>query len=223
MYSGRLVTLPLKQVLPVLVLLAGSSAMGWEQELDLRQVRKLPDESQATDYYTLGRDARGLFVHALYRPGNMAIKRGFEVPPEHSHEHHRLRWRWRALVLPVGGDECDADKRDSAGSVYVLWRRGLRTYGLKYSWSTVGKLGAICDRWNNPIIKGETVILETGGPRTWVDESLDLDEEFRKHFEDGDPQAKVPRLIGIAILTDGDQTQTPSSADFGSFVLSSVP
>ncbi len=106
----------------------------------------------------------------------------------------------------------------------MLWRRGLRTYGLKYSWSSVGKLGDICDRWNNPIIRGETVILETGGPvRTWVNESLDLDAEFRKHFEKGDPEASVPRLIGIAILTDGDQTHSPSSADFGSFILSSVP
>jgi hypothetical protein len=148
----------------------------------------------------------------------------FEVPAEHALEHHLLRWRWRALVLPVGGDECESARRDSAASVYVLWRRGLRTYGLKYAWSTVGQLGAICDRWNNPIIAGETIIVHSGGPlSTWVNESLDLDAEFRKHFEKGDPAASVPRLIAIAILSDGDQTHTRASADFGSFVLSSVP
>jgi hypothetical protein len=210
--------------LAALALLAGAPAAAWEQELDLRQVRKLPDESHSYDYYTLARDSHGVFIHAEYEPDNLAIRRGFEVPAEHSREHHRLRWRWRALVLPEGGDECESSKRDSAGSVYVIWRRGLRTYGLKYSWSSVGKLGAICDRWNNPIIKGETIILRTGGPlRTWVNESLDLDQEFRNHFENGDPEAKIPRLIGIAILTDGDQTHSPSSADFGTFILSSVP
>jgi hypothetical protein len=211
-------------VLASLVLLTGGPARGWEQEIDLRQVLTLPDESLAPDYYALRKDPQGTYVHADYLPGSVPIKRGFEVPAGHGRDHHRLRWRWRALIFPVDGDECDASRRDSAASVYVLWRRGLRTYGLKYAWSTVGKLGAICDRWDNPIVRGETVVLRTGEPRgKWLNEDLDLDLEFRMHFEGGDPHAAVPELIGIAILSDGDQTHSHASADFGSLVLSSVP
>jgi hypothetical protein len=55
------------------------------------------------------------------------------------------------------------------------------------------------------------------------DESLDLEAEFRKHFAGGDPRADVPDLIGIAVLTDGDDTHSVSSADFGSFVLRQEP
>jgi hypothetical protein len=200
------------------VLPSAGPARAWEQELDVRQLRTLPEESHDPDYYALRRDPRGLYVHATYLPGYRAIRRGFEVPEAHKIGHLRLSWRWRALALPTGGDECDSDHRDSAGSVYVLWRRGFRTYGLKYSWSAVGKLGAICDRWNNPIIRGETIIQRSGGPlRVWVDESLDIDAEFHKHFG---ADAEVPPLLGVAILTDGDQTHSLASCDFGSFILS---
>jgi hypothetical protein len=96
----------------------------------------------------------------------------------------------------------------------------MRWYGLKYAWSSVGPLGAVCDRRDNPLMRGETIILRTGGPLgVWVDESLDLEAEFRKHFAGGDALADVPDLIGIAVLTDGDDTRSASSADFGSFVL----
>jgi hypothetical protein len=49
-----------------------------------------------------------------------------------------LRRRWRALVLPRGGNECADERGDSAASVYVTWKRGLRWYSLKYAWSSVG-------------------------------------------------------------------------------------
>jgi hypothetical protein len=191
-----------------------------ESQLDLRQLQALPEDSDRGDYYRLFRDDRGLFVHADYRPGMLAMKRGLAVPEGKRQGTRRLSWRWRALTLPAGGDECAAGKGDSAGSVYVGWRRGLRWYGLKYAWSAVGRRGAVCDRRDNPFLAGATIILETGGPLSqWTDESVDLDEEFRKYFEHGNPKAEVPDLIGLAILTDGDQTGSASSADFGSFVL----
>jgi len=45
------------------------------------------------------------------------------------------------------------------------------------------------------------------------------DDEFRRHFGDGDPQAAVPDLAGIGLMTDGDQTGSPSVADYQGFVL----
>jgi hypothetical protein len=88
----------------------------------------------------------------------------------------------------------------------------------------VGPLGAVCDRRDNALMRGETVIQRTGGPLgVWVDESLDVEAEFRKHFAGGDPHADVPDLIGIAVLTDGDDTHSASSADFRSFVFRQDP
>ncbi len=88
----------------------------------------------------------------------------------------------------------------------------------------MGPRGAVCDGRDNPFLRGETTILETGGPlNVWREEHLDLDAEFRRHFEGGDPHAELPELIGVAVLTDGDQTRSPASGDFGHFVLERLP
>jgi len=199
-----------------------TTAAAAERELDFRELRAIDSGHHA--YYELRSDERGPYLHAAFRPGDDAVKQALAIRETERSGRHRLAWRWRALVLPVGGNECDPRRTDSAGSVYVAWRRGLRWYGLKYAWSSVGPLGAVCDRRDNPLMRGETIIQRTGGPLgVWVDESLDLELEFRKHFADGDRHADVPDLIGIAVLTDGDETHSASSADFGSFVLRQDP
>jgi hypothetical protein len=63
-------------------------------------------------------------------------------------------------------------------------------------------------------------VLESGAPlNEWKTEHIDLKAEFRKHFEHGDPTASVPDLMGVALMSDGDQTQSDSSADYADFVL----
>ena len=65
-----------------------------------------------------------------------------------------------------------------------------------------------------------TIILESGGPLgAWRTEQIDLKQEFRRHFSDGDTNAEVPDFVGVGIMTDGDQTKSESSADYASFVL----
>jgi hypothetical protein len=56
-------------------------------------------------------------------------------------------------------------------------------------------------------------------PRGGNECGLDLRAEFRKHFEDGDPEAEVPDLFGVGLMSDGDQTKSHSSADFADFTL----
>jgi hypothetical protein len=131
-----------------------------------------------------------------------------------------LSWRWRALILPKGGNECQAGKADSAAVIYLSWRRGLRWYTLKYVWSAVGTKGAVCDKKSNPFVAQNTVVLETGAPlNEWKTERIDLRAEFRKHFENADPAASVPDFLGVGIMSDGDQTHSDSSADYADFVL----
>jgi hypothetical protein len=161
-----------------LAITARAPALAAERELDFRELRAI--ESGRHAYYQLRRDDRGTYLHAEFQPGDDAVKQALVMREAERRGQHKLAWRWRALVLPAGGNECDPRTNDSAGSVYVAWRRGLRWYGLKYAWS-------------------------------------------RAHFAAGDPNAEVPDLIGFAVLTDGDETHSASSADFGSFVLRHEP
>ncbi len=211
-----------RSIAVVLALTAPAAAMAGERELDFRELRAIDSGDRA--YYELRSDGRGAYLHAEFRPGDDAVKQALVLRDTERLGRHRLAWRWRALVLPAGGNECDSRKTDSAGSVYIAWRRGMRWYGLKYAWSSVAPLGAVCDRRDNLLMRGETIIQRSGGPLgAWVDESLDLEAEYRKHFAGGDPRAEVPDLIGIAVLTDGDDTHSASSADFGGFLLRREP
>jgi hypothetical protein len=205
------------------ILAAASAADAAERELDFRELKAVESDHK-NSYYELRKDETGSYVHADYKPGDAATKQALVLPEADRRGHHTLSWRWRALVLPAGGDECDPHKTDSAASVYIAWRRGLRWYGVKYSWSAVTPIGSICDRHDSTFLRGETVILRSGGPlNTWVTESIDLEAAFHKHVTPKDPNAEVPDLIGIAVLTDGDQTHSESSADFGSFVFGTTP
>jgi hypothetical protein len=64
------------------------------------------------------------------------------------------------------------------------------------------------------------VIVESGGPvGVWKPVEIDLATHFRHHFEHDDPNADVPDFVGVAIMSDGDQTNSESSADYGTFTL----
>jgi len=66
----------------------------------------------------------------------------------------------------------------------------------------------------------DTVILESGGPTgIWKTEEIDPSKEFISHFEDGNPDADVPDFIGVGIMSDGDQTQSVSAADYAGFAV----
>jgi hypothetical protein len=158
-------------------------------------------------------------IHSRYEPGFKTAVVGYDAK-EWQVRASRLHWRWRAVALPTGGDECQAGKGDSAAVVYVSWKRAFRYYTLKYVWSAVGRRGAVCDKKRNPLLAQDTVILESGSPlREWKTVDVDLRADFRRHFEGGDASAEVPDLFGIGLMSDGDQTQSVSSADFADFSL----
>jgi hypothetical protein len=183
--------------------------------------RLIESESGPVNYYKLLRDAERPFIRGSYQPPHKKAVFGFELPEANRRRVQRLDWNWRAIKLPVQGDECSPKKGDSPAVVYVTWRRTLRWYSLKYVWSATRPTGTICDRRRNPFVAQDTVVLQSGGPLgVWKHESLDLAHEFRTHFEDGDPDADVPPLLGLGVMTDGDQTKTESTGDYADFVFS---
>jgi hypothetical protein len=143
------------------------------------------------------------------------------VIPEADRRATQLRWTWRAMTLPSGGDECVSSRADSAAVVYVTWKRGLRYYTLKYVWSAVGRRGSVCDSKRNPFVAQDTIIVESGGPLgEWRSVEIDLAKHFRHHFAGDEPNAPVPDLVGLGLMSDGDQTRSESAADYGRFFLS---
>ncbi len=186
--------------------------------------RLIERESGPVNYYRVVSGPEGEFVRSEYRPGYETAVVGHQVAEEQRAGASQLRWTWRARKLPRGGNECAPGKGDSAAVVYVTWKRGMRYYTIKYVWSSVGTPGAVCAKQRNLFMAQDTVILRSGGPlEAWKTEVIDLPAAFRKHFADGDAKASVPDFMGVALMSDGDQTKSESSADFGKFSLSLGP
>ena len=179
-----------------------------------------PKSGPAVYYTVVEGGSEGSLLRGDYRPGMESVEMGVEVPEALRQKVRFLRWRWRAHAFPEGGDECVPGKGDSAASVSVGFKRGLKWYVLKYAWSGVSPLGAVCDRKRTLFLARDTIILESGGETgEWLTETIDLKKAFRDHFEKGDPSAEVPNLMGLAVMSDGDQTHSPSGADFAGFEL----
>ncbi len=190
------------------------------QRLDVHSFRVVESYSGPVSYYKIIEDPAGPFIRAQYHPPLETVTLGIEIPDKFRQATKRVRWRWRALVLPKGGNECRDGYGDSAAAIYVSWKRGLKWYSLKYVWSYDATKGAICDQKRNLFVVQDTVILQSGGPmNTWLEQEIDPSAEFRRHFEGGNMTADVPDFLGIGLMSDGDQTNSISSADYAGFAL----
>ncbi len=188
--------------------------------LDVTRWHVVSRESGPVNYYHVVDDPTLPFVHAQYTPPEKTTVLGVEIGDSDRSRARAVSWQWRAVTLPQGGDECANGKGDSAAVVYLTWKHTLKWYTLKYVWSSVGQRGAVCDRKRSPFVSQDTIILQSGGPlNVWRTEQIDLKQEFRRHFGDGDANAEVPDFVGVGIMTDGDQTKSESSADYAGFVL----
>ncbi len=191
-----------------------------EVNIGVSRLKPLKLRSGPVNYYTVIRDPGGDYIHSSYKWPLKTAVLAYEIPGRLRGKVARFSWKWRAVLLPKGGDECIPGRTDSAAVLYLVWRRGLRWYSLKYAWSAAGVTGMVCGRQRGLFSAQETIILESGpGSGGWRAAELDPDFEFRSHFAGGDPNADVPGLDGFGLMSDGDQTRSPSEADFGGFVL----
>lgn len=189
--------------------------------LDIRKFRVVERDSGPVNYYqTVMDDPSGPMLRARYRFPLETVTLGVEIPDALRSKVKRVHWRWRVHAFPAGGNECQVGKADSAANVFITFKRGLKYYILKYSWSTVGRKGAVCDKKRGLFLVRDTIILESDGPLNfWANEEIDPKAEFVKHF--GGSLEDVPDMVGIGILTDGDQTESSSEADYAEFSVSS--
>lgn len=179
-----------------------------------------PSSGPAVYYEVVSNEECGSFLRGSYRPGLETVAMGAEVPESLRARALKLRWRWRILAFPEQGDECTPGRGDSAASVSAAFKRGLKWYILKYVWSAVAPLHAVCDKKRGLLLARDTIVLERGGALgEWRTEEIDLRRDFIAHFAKGDPRADVPELMGIAVMTDGDQTHAAAAADWADIEL----
>jgi len=185
--------------------------------VDVHSFRIVPDDSGPVNYYKVMDDPAGAYIHSAYRWPYETSVLGWAIPDGQRRSVAKIRWKWRAVVFPDEKGPCPAD---TAAVTYITWKRGMRWYVLRYVWAAVGAKGSNCDRRRNLFKAQDTVLVEVGGPlNEWHTFEIDPDLEFRRHFEDGNPNADVPEMAGIGLMSDGDQTHSSSEADWSGIVV----
>jgi hypothetical protein len=168
-------------------------------------------------YYFADEDGRKI-IRSKYFPPIKSVVLYYKLK-----EHLRVKkasWKWRAMRFPEGADETINKKNDSVAGVYVYFKRPARQFILKYVWSSKLPAGWSHESSKSNYFNKMRLIVLEGPPKVtgeWKTETVDLEADFRKYFQWKDKD--VPDVYGVGILTDGDDTQTPSEGDYADFKL----
>ena len=154
-----------------------------------------------------------------------------------------LAWRWkveRALERAKWGVKAGDDY---AARVYVtfdvplgalpffqalkiriarsVFGEDLPTAALCYVWAARAAPGTT--GWNPYSDRVRMIVVESGNARAgqWIEESRDVAADFRAAFGDFEP--RVPRVNGVLVSTDTDQTGESATAWFGDLSLGARP
>ncbi len=163
--------------------------------------------------YSLEQENGNYYVKVKTEGGVTTIGRPF---PFKLSEYPLLSWSWRMHTLPKGADERVKKLGDSGAAVYVIFQGKLmRNRILKYVWSTSLQMGTLTESPYNS--RAKIIVLRSGEQDKggWVQETVNLVEDYKRLFG-GTP----PAVEGIAILSDGDNTNSLVEADYDDFQVS---
>jgi len=166
-------------------------------------------KDDAKDVYRVSNEGGRRFLHASSQ--RMGVQAGKEYK-WNLEEYPVLAWSWRPVQFPAGADERQSRHNDSALAVYAVFPYSrFAVKSLKYIWSErvprgthlVGNHGLT-----------QVIVLDSGTLRGkgWIDQRVNVLEDYRKYFGSGDPQP-----AGIAVLTDSDDTRSSAQGDYANF------
>jgi hypothetical protein len=152
-------------------------------------------------------------------------------------EHAWLSWRWKIEHVLDKGDLRVKQGDDYAARIYVafefepqqasLWERiahavacasaGRKLPGtiLTYIWANQAPQGTVADNPYSDQVK--MIALQSGNASAnqWIDEKRNIAEDYRRVFG-----REPPLVMGIAIMTDTDNTGESATAYYGDIILS---
>jgi hypothetical protein len=183
--------------------------------------------------YTVVRDGAGWVLRAESDAAASGLYRPLDLDPT---VHRVLSWRWKVENVLARSDPRRREGDDYAARVYVafrydpdaatLWQRSRYgayrlLYGryppgvaLNYVWESRLPVGTVLD--NAYTDRAKIIVARSGGAEAgrWVSETHDLYEDYRR-IVGGEP----PRIAGIAVMTDTDDTGERAVAYYDAITL----
>jgi hypothetical protein len=194
------------------------AAEGHRLFIPARSFKVLEQDSGPVNYYSVASENGTDFIHSLYKPPLATVVFASVVPEEARKTVSRVNWRWRVHSLPKDSNDCGPGFSDSGAGVFLTFKSGMKYKILKYVWSTNGTVGSFCQSKRGWFLDRDTILLHVGGPLgTWLPESVDPRADYAKHFDT--KLEDVPDFVGIAVMTDGDQSNSVVESDYADFVV----
>lgn len=160
--------------------------------------------------YTVREEGGRRFLRAVSE--GIGIQAAREQPWDHA-AYPILAWAWRLGEHPKGSDERNSKTNDSALSVYAVWpHSSVSLKSLKYIWSAVVPGGTTLTS-SAGLTQARVLRSGNGSKGQWVEERVNVAEEYRARFK----EAETPKLAGIAVLTDADDTKSRAAGDYANF------
>lgn len=172
-----------------------------------------PRKDEGREIYRVRDEGGQRFLHAEAK--GTGIQAGLETPKWDLTQYPILTWSWRPRDFPRGGDERNSASNDSALAVYVAVPyskvRGPRA--VKYVWSEMVPVGTRLES-NGGLT--QVRVLRSGAPASrdaWVEERVNALQEWKAAFK----ESNTPKVGGIAVLTDSDDTKSTAGGDYRNF------
>ena len=180
----------------------GAFPVGWEAR-----------KSEGKSVYTVQENGGQRFLRAVSR--GLGIQAARETPTWDLATHPVLAWSWRPRQFPKGADERESSLNDSALAVYmgVPYSKVRGPKAMKYIWSEKVPVGTHLTS-NSGLT--QVHVLRSGAPASpdaWTRERVNVLTEWKAAFKESD----TPKQVGIAILTDADDTKSSAAGDYADF------
>ena len=174
---------------------------------------KSRDQDDSALVYSVQAAGEKKFLHADAR--GLSVQISYEQKWELG-DFPILRWQWRAVTFPVGSNERVKSGNDSVLGLYVVLSGLPFVKTIKYIWSDTLPEGTVFD---SPYSSGTKMIVLRSGRAlagSWRTEERDVLSDYERLFG---KKEKHPKAIGIAILTDADNTNSRAIGDYADIAI----
>jgi hypothetical protein len=164
------------------------------------------------DVYAVQEEGGKRFLRAVSK--GLGIQAAREVQGWDLAAYPMLAWSWRPREFPKGSDEREQGGNDSVLAVYMLvpHSRIAGPKAVKYIWSEKVPVGTHLVS-NAGLTQVRVLRSGADGRGEWRQEKVNVLADYRKYFDVKEP----PKPIGIAVLTDSDETKSSAAGDYADF------
>jgi len=204
-----------------------------DEEQSLFKTQSLGD-IQPTEYKKFEQEDGSISIEARSEASASGLVVPLDLDP---FEYRYIKWEWKIDKVLEEGDLTEKDGDDYAARIYITFdydksnlgfRDRVRYFFIRTFTSFDVPLRAINYVWANKAEKGtvapspftdwvQLIAVQSGNETAgkWVIETQDIIEDYRKAFGE-DP----PRISGISIMTDSDNTESSSVGYYGKIMIS---